>query len=170
MEKKIGYCLKTLHTDRGGEFTSNKFDSYCKINGIQRQLTTSYTPQQNGIVKYQNRTIFEMARSMMKGKTLPNIFWAEAVATSIYLLNRCPIRSLQNITSYEAWCGRKPNISHLRVFGCIVYAHVPSFDDKSVKYIFIGYCEETKGYRLYNLETEKLMISCDVLFDEKEEW
>ena len=69
---------------------------------------------------------------------------------------------------------KKTNISHLRVFGCIAYAHVPTekrrkLGDKSVKCIFIRYCEETKGYRLYNPETEKLMISCDVLLDEKEE-
>lgn len=82
MEKKSGYCLKTLFTDGGGEFTSNKFNSYCKINGIQRKLTASYTPQQNGIVERKNGTIFEMARSMMmKGKNLPNIFCAEAIAT-----------------------------------------------------------------------------------------
>jgi len=111
----------------------------------------------------------------MKGKNFPNIFWAEGVATSIYLLNKWPTRIVQNITHYEAWCGGKPNISHLRVFGCIAYAHVPpkkrrKHDDKSVKCIFIRYNGETKGYRLYNRETEKLMISGDVLFDEKEEW
>lgn len=111
----------------------------------------------------------------MKGKNLPNIFWAEAVVTSIHILNRCPTRSVQNITTYEAWCGRKPNISHLRVFGCFAYAHVPTktrrkLDDKSVKCICMGYCEETKDYRLYNLETKRLIISHDVLFDEKEEW
>ena len=79
---------------------------------------------------------------------------------------------MQNITPYEAWCGRKPNISHLRDFGCIAYAHVHTekrrkIDDKGVKCILIGYCEETKGYRLYNPRTEKLMISRDVFFDEK---
>jgi len=62
---------------------------------------------------------------------------------------------VQDITPYEAWCRRKPNISHLRVFGCITYAPVRAekrrkLDDKSVKSIFIGYCEETKGYRLQN--------------------
>ena len=51
LEKQSGYCLKTLCTDRRGEFTSNKFDSCCKMNGIQRKLTTSYTPQQNGIAE-----------------------------------------------------------------------------------------------------------------------
>lgn len=110
----------------------------------------------------------------MKVKNLPNIFWSKAVATFLYFLNRCLVRSVQNITPYQAWFGRKPNISHLRVFGCISYAHVPTekrgnLDDKSVKSIFIGCSKETKGYILYNLQTEKLMISLDVLFDEKEE-
>lgn len=81
VETQSGYCLKTLHTDRGGEFTSNKFDSYCKMNDIQRKLRASYTPKHNGIVECKNRTIVEMARSMMKGKNIPNIFWVEVVAT-----------------------------------------------------------------------------------------
>ena len=113
-----------------------------------------------------------MEKSMLKGRNLPNIFWVEAIATSVYFLNRCPRISLQNITPYESWFGRKPNVSHFRVFGSIVYAYVPTkkrrnLDDKSVKCICIGYIEETKGYRLYNPQSEKLMISQDVLFDEK---
>ena len=112
---------------------------------------------------------------MTEGKNLPKILWAKVLATSVCLLNRCPTISMPNITPYESWCGSKPNIYHLRVFRCISYVHVPTekrrkLDDKSVKCIFIGYCEESKGYRLYNPETKKLMISRDVLFDEKEEW
>jgi hypothetical protein len=66
-----------------------------------------------------------MARSMLKGKSIPNIFWVEVVVTSIYFLNRCPKRSVENMTPYEAWSGRKAGVSHLKVFGCIAYAHVP---------------------------------------------
>ena len=66
VEKQRGYHLKTLRSDRGGEFTSNEFNDYCKQEGIRRELTTSYTPRQNGIAEWKNRTIFEMARSMLK--------------------------------------------------------------------------------------------------------
>ncbi|CAL2257637.1 unnamed protein product [Prunus armeniaca] len=80
-EKQSGYNLKTLRTDRGGEFTSNEFSEFCKRNGIKRELTASYTPQQNGVAERRNRTIVEMARSMLKAKGLPNVFWAEAIHT-----------------------------------------------------------------------------------------
>ncbi|CAL8169319.1 unnamed protein product [Prunus armeniaca] len=73
-EKQSGYNLKTLRTDRGGEFTSNEFSEFCKSNGIKRELTASYTPQQNGVAERRNRTIVEMARSMLKAKGLPNVF------------------------------------------------------------------------------------------------
>ena len=79
------------------------------------------------------------------------------------------------MTLYEAWSGRKPGVAHLKVFGCIAYAHVPDekrrkLDHKSVKCIFIGYCEETKTYRMYNAEPGKMLVSHDMFFDEKEEW
>ena len=63
-KKQCGSHLKTLRSDRGGEFTSNEFNDYCKQEGIRRELTASYTPQQNDIAERKNRTIFEMARSM----------------------------------------------------------------------------------------------------------
>ena len=102
-----------------------------------------------------------MARSMLKAKYLPNELWAEAVWTTVFLLNRSPTKSVQNQTPYEAWYERKPNVIHLKIFGSIANAHVSSeirekFDEKSVKCIFIGYSAETKGYRLYNPNTKKI--------------
>lgn len=116
-----------------------------------------------------------MARSLLKAKDLLNTFWDEVVATSVYFLNRCLTNSVKNITPYEAWSGRKPGVTHLKVFGCIAYAHIAEQkrqknDNKSEKCIFIGYCEETKGYRLYNPVTESLIVSRDVIFVEKNAW
>ena len=175
VEKHSGFNLKTLRSDRGGEFTSNEFDKFCKIHGVKRQLTASYTPQQNGIAERKNRTIFEMARSMLKAKNLPKNFWAEAVACAVFVLNRCPTRSVLGRTPEEAWSGNKPDVSFLRVFGCVAYPHIPDerrkkLDDKSEKCIFIGYSDTTKGYKLYNPVTEKVIISRDVQFFEDEAW
>ena len=74
-------------------------------------------------------------------------------------------------TPQEAWNGRKPNIGHLKVFGYVTYAHMPNqlrkkIDDKAEKFIFIGYSHETKGYKLYNSKTKKVVVSRDVTFDE----
>ncbi|KAM1699904.1 hypothetical protein ACFX2K_031197 [Malus domestica] len=116
-----------------------------------------------------------MARSMLKSKRLPKELWAEAVAFAVYLSNRSPTRSVWGKTPQEAWSGRKPGVSHLRVFGSISHVHVPNerrtkLDDKSEKFIFIGYDSNSKGYKLYNPNNGKTVVSRDVTFDEEEEW
>ncbi|KAL5731634.1 hypothetical protein ACHQM5_004343 [Ranunculus cassubicifolius] len=116
-----------------------------------------------------------MARTMMYDKGLPKIFWAEAVYTSVYLLNRCPTKAVQNKTPIEAWSNQKPSARHLRVFGCICYVRIPKekrhkLEEKTEKGIFLGYSTQSKGYRVYNLRTKKLIISRDVEFDEAASW
>ena len=86
--------------------------------GIKRQFTAPYSPQQNGVVERRNRTVMEMARSLMKGMGVPARFWGEAVRHSVYLLNRLPTKAMGDCTPYEAWNGRKPHLGHLKVFGC----------------------------------------------------
>ncbi|GJZ41559.1 zinc finger, CCHC-type containing protein [Tanacetum coccineum] len=88
IEMEMRMKVRMLRTDRGGEFTSNEFTKYCKENGIARQLTAPYSPQQNGVVERRNRTVLSTTRSMMKAMKLPLNFWAEAVRHAIYILNR----------------------------------------------------------------------------------
>ncbi|KAI5328290.1 hypothetical protein L3X38_027687 [Prunus dulcis] len=107
-ELQSGHKVKSLRSDRGGEFMSNEFLACCSEAGIQRQLTVAYSPQQNGVVERKNRTVIEMAKSMLHEKSLPYEFWAEAVHTAVYLLNRCPSKSLEKMTPFEAYTGRKP--------------------------------------------------------------
>ncbi|CAA0806487.1 cysteine-rich RLK (RECEPTOR-like protein kinase) 8 [Striga hermonthica] len=106
---------------------------------------------------------------------MPKEFWAEAVYTAVYLLNRCPTKVVQNKTPIEAWSGRKPSAQHLRVFGSICYVHIPKekrqkLEEKSEKGIFLGYASQSIGYRIYSLKTGKLIISRDVEFDENAAW
>jgi hypothetical protein len=112
---------------------------------------------------------------MIKEKHLPNEYWAEAVACSVYILNRCPTKAVINKTPEEAWSKRKHKISHLRVFGCVAYSLIPQelrrkLDDKGEKFIFVGYSEHSKAYKLYNPITKMLIISRDVEFLEEEAW
>nr|KYP63279.1 Copia protein [Cajanus cajan] len=102
----------------------------------------------------------EMAQCFLFEKGLLKTFWAEAVNTSIYLLNLLPTKALKGKTPYEAWCGRKPLVEHLKIFGCVCYTHVPhvksdKLDHKCEVGIFLGYNINSKGYRVYNLETKK---------------
>jgi hypothetical protein len=137
------------------------------------QTTASYTPQQNGVAERKNQTIMNMERTLLKEKSLSNRFWVEAVACSVYLLNRSPTTSVKMKVPQEEWSGTKLNVSHLRTFGCIAYAHIPSelrkkLDDISEKCIFNGYSETSKAYRLYNPITKKLILSRDLKFLENQ--
>ena len=131
------------------------------------------TPQQNGVAERLNRTMVETTRSMLIDAKLPYRFWAEALSTAVYLRNRSPIKAVDGITPSEAWTGKKPDVAHMRVFGCEAYAHIPKderrkLDPKARKSILLGYGEETKGYRLYDIEKKKVFHSRDVQFNEAE--
>ena len=167
--------IRTVRSDQGGEYTANEFEAFCTQQGIRHQTTPAYTPQLNGVAERKNRTILDMARSLLKAKKLPKQYWAEAVSCAVYLLNRCPTKSLQGVIPEEAWSGHKPSVTHLRVFGCVAYAKIPDarrrkLDDKSEKCIFVGYGERRMGYRLYNPITKKVITSRDVIFEEDKSW
>lgn len=174
-ETETGRKLKCLRTDRGGEYTSHEFEDYCKEHGIRRQLTTAYTPQQNGIAERKNRTVMNMVRSMLSAMKVPRIFWAEAVNWTFYILNRCPTVAVKDATPQEAWSGIKPTVEHFRVWGSIAHVHIPDahrskLDDKSTTCVMFGFSEESKGYRLYNPKTKKMVTSKDVVFEEGKGW
>lgn len=175
VEKATGRHIKSVRSDRGGEYTSTAFMDYCEEHGIRRFLTASYSPQQNGVAERKNRTILNMVRSMLKSKKMPKDFWAEAVQCAIYVQNRCPHAKLDDLTPQEAWSGHEPTVSHFKVFGSVAYAHVPDklrtkLEDKSRRYIFIGYDEKTKGYRLLDPISKKIVVSRDVLVNEASSW
>ena len=125
VENQSGHRIKILRTDRGGEYVSKEFLNFCKTHGIQKQFTARYTPQQNDIAERKNRTIMEMARSMLAAKHLPNEYWGEAITTAVYIMNHCPTKSVKNKAPQEAWTGMNHSVSHLKVFCCVAYAHVP---------------------------------------------
>ena len=175
VEKETGACIRSLRTDRGGEFTSQEFTTFCNIHGIQRQLTSVYTPQQNGVAERKNRTIMNMVRSMLSEKKIPRTFWPEAVNWTIHVLNRSPTLVVRSMTLEEAWSGSKPSMEHFRVFGCFSHVHIPhnkrvKLDSKSSKCILLGVSEESKAYRLFNPLSQKIVISRDVVFEEDKAW
>ncbi|CAL2258196.1 unnamed protein product [Prunus armeniaca] len=175
VELQSGYKIKKLRSDRGGEYTSTEFLQFCDEVGLERQLTVAYSPQQNGVAERKNRTIVEMSKAMMNEEKLPYMFWGEAVNTTVYIQNRCPTKALNTTNPFEAFSGRIPGIKHLRVFGSICFCHVPSqlrskLADSAVKCIFVGYGKCEKGYRVYNLQTNKITVSRSVIFGEGAFW
>lgn len=165
--------MKILRTDNGREDLSKKFTRYFDAKGIKHQLTTPYTPQQNGIAERANRTIVERARCLLYDADLPKRFWAEASSMAVYLMNRSVNSNKLDITPEELWSGKKVDLSKLKLFGTRIMVHVPKekrqkWDYKSEALIFVGYDENTKGYRCINRETGKIMLSRDVKFLEEE--
>ena len=173
MENFTNNKVKSVRSDNGGEYISNAFLEYCAEKGIHHEFSNPYTPEQNGVSERLNRTLMESARSMLFHARLPLLFWAEAVKCATYICNRSPTAALKDKTPYECWYGSKPDLSNLRVFGCLSYVHVPNelrrkLDPKAEKCIFMGYPDGTKGFKLYNLETRKFLRSRSVLFCEEE--
>ncbi len=158
VEKLSGLKLKVLRSDNGGEYTSGQFSDYLKAEGVVHQYTVPKTPEQNGVAERQNRTLIEMTRSTLAGSNLPQHLWAETLSTATYLRNRSPTKVVIGRTPYE---GEKPDVSHLRVFGCVSYAHVPKDERKKLdvvtkRCVLVGYGSEVKGYHLFDPTRNKI--------------
>ena len=102
-------------------------------------------------------------------------YWAKAANMTVYLMNRCTMSRVHNITPHEMFYGKKPNLSHIRIFGSIAFIHIPNqkqqnLDPKSETCILVGYLLEQKGYKCFNPSTRKVWVSRDVVFDELVSW
>ena len=148
VEKSSGHKLKIFRTDNGGEFCSTEFEGFLRNEGIKHEYTIPKTPEQNGVAERLNRTLMEAVCCMLVDSGLRHCFWAEALFTASYLINRSPTKALSGKTAFEAWFGKKPNVKHLRVFGCAAYPHVP------------------RDERLYDTKTSRIIFSRDVVFNE----
>uniref|UniRef100_H3H572 Polyprotein n=2 Tax=Phytophthora ramorum TaxID=164328 RepID=H3H572_PHYRM len=172
-ENQWGERIKCLRSDNGTEFVNKEMDRLCALNGIVHQKTVPYSPQQNGVAERMNRTIMEKARSMLYYKGITTMWWAEAVSTSVYLINRSTTSTHSSMTPHELAFRDKPRLDHLRVFGSVGYAHVDKakrtkLEPKSFKCMFLGYAENSKGYRVYDLESNKVKVTRSLKLDERE--
>ncbi|XP_070050394.1 uncharacterized protein [Nicotiana tomentosiformis] len=168
MESKVA-CIRS---DHGTKFDNAKFDEFCSKNSITHNFSALRTPQQNGVVGRKNRTLEDMARTMLIDSGIAKNFWAEAINTACYLVNRCMIRFFLNKTPYELLNGRKPKLTHLRTFGCKCYVlnhgkdQLGKFNAKSDEGIFLGYSSQSKAYKVYNKMTRCVEESFHVIFYE----
>src|SRR6266446_1594703 len=166
--KTQGKMPKAIHVDRGKEFINDELKTWCREQGIEIHMTTPYSPSQNGVAERMNRTIVEPARAMLRG--LPEFLWEHAVNHSSYLRNRTYTRTLNNKTPYEMRFKKKPNVSHLREFGGLVWVllqgqKVPrKMESKSRRRIFVGYDDGSKSVKYYNAETRKILTSRNYRF------
>jgi transposase InsO family protein len=160
VEREKGKSLKCLRIDNKGEYTSNEFENYYSEYGIRYEKTIPSTLQHNGVAKRINRTIVEKVRCMLRMAKLPKSFWAEAVQTVCYLINRSPSVPLDFDIPERVWTGEDASYAHLKVFGCKTFAHVPKeqrlkLDDKAIHCIFVGYGDAEFCYKLWDPKKRK---------------
>ena len=160
-----------IRSDHGGEFENLEFKTFCNTHGIRHEFSFPQAPPQNGVVERKNRTLQEMSRSMLLEHNTPQHFWAEAVNTACYILNKVLIRKTLSKTPYELWKGRKPKVSFFKVFGskCFVLrtrGTQDKFAPKSDEGILVGYSQRSKAYRVFLKESQTIIESLHVDFDE----
>ena len=171
VQNEKGFMISSIRSDHGGEFQNHDFQEFCELNGYNHNFSTPRNPQQNGVVERKNRNLQEMARTMLNEHSLPKYFWAEAVNTACYILNRVLVRPLLTKTPYELWNNKKPNVSYFKVFGCKCFIlnekdALGKFDAKSDEGIFLGYSSVSKAFRIFNKRTLIIEESIHVVFNE----
>jgi transposase InsO family protein len=113
--------VKKIRSDNGSEFKNLQVDEYLEEEGVKHEFSAPYTPQQNGVVERKNRTLIDMARTMLGEFKTPKRFWSEDVNTACHAINRLYLHRLLKKTSYELLTDNKPNVSYFRVFGSKCY-------------------------------------------------
>lgn len=172
VKNQFGKEVKVVRADNGTEFTDRRVKDLLAAKGIKPLFSAPYTPEQNGRVEREMRTVVECARTMLLARALPQRLWAEAVNTAVYTLNRTIGSRVHTKTPFELWYNKKPDLSHMRVFGSDAYALVPDvsrkkWDAKSTRLTLVGYEKDSQNYRLFHSSTGRITISRNVLFDEK---
>ena len=168
VENITGKTIKTLRSDSGGEYVNSKLTTFLREKGIKHRLTVPYTAEQNGVAERKNQILQDMAKCMLVQAKMKFDFWAEAIMTSNYIQNRTMTKLVINKTPFEVWFGFKPKLYFFRIFGCKAVAHIPKIkrsklDPKGEVYRFIGYSDQSKGYRLLDEATNKVVVMFHLL-------
>ncbi|GJX52538.1 putative ribonuclease H-like domain-containing protein [Tanacetum coccineum] len=169
LEKQLNHNVKIIRCDNGTEFKNYVMNEFCAKKGIKREFSVARTPQQNGVAERKNRTLIEAARTMLADSLLPIPFWAEAVNTACYVLNRVLVTKPQNKTPYELLIGKSPSISFMRPFGCPLTIlntldSLGKFDGKSDEGYLLGYSTSSKAFRVYNKRTKRVEENLHINF------
>ena len=172
IERQTGNKLKCLFSDNGTEFVNKKLDKFFERRGIVHETSAPYCPEANGRIEREIRTVKEGARTLLLASHLDEKFWADAVATTVYTLNRVLTKQCPEKTAHEIIFKQKPSLQHMRVFGSVGYVHIPRenrtvWNAKAKKCILVGY--QGKKYRVFVEETGKIYHAKNVVFVEKDE-
>jgi transposase InsO family protein len=157
-QNEFGLRIKKIRSDNGTEFKNSQIEGFLKEEGIKHEFYSPYTPQQNGVVERKNRTLLDMVRTMLDEYKTLDRFWAEAINTACYLINRLYLHWILKKTSYELHTGKKPNVSYFIVFGSKCFILIKrgtnsKFAPKAIEGFLLGYDSNTRAYRVFNKTT-----------------
>ncbi|GJR75693.1 ribonuclease H-like domain-containing protein [Tanacetum coccineum] len=161
--------IKSLQCDHGGEFDNNALHQLFASNGISIRFFCPKMSQQNGKSERMIRTINNLIRTLLFQAHLPPTFCVEALHMAAYLLNILPSTAIHNEIPHTRLYKTTPNYTDLRVFGCLCYPHIHTnhkLEPRVTPSIFLGYPTNHHGYRCLDLNTNKIILSCHVTFDE----
>jgi hypothetical protein len=169
VEKQFHTTIKNIYLDNGGEFVALK--QYFSIHGISHYTTAPHTPQQNGVSERRHCHLVETGLTLLHDASFPLSYWPHAFSTSAYLINRQPTPLLQNKTPFEILFRQPPNYLKLKKFGCRCFPLTKPYNTnklqpKATPCLFLGYSTIQYAYKCLDLSTNKLYLSCHVLFDE----
>ncbi|KAJ9518514.1 hypothetical protein QJQ45_018588 [Haematococcus lacustris] len=168
LQRQTGRRVVALRSDRGGEYMGAEMQQWLRAQGITHQQTAPYSPEMNGSAKRINRTLMACARAIVFASGAPKHLCGEAIRAAAHLHNITPVAE-KPCTPFEAAFGSKPDIAHLRVWGCPAYVHDPAPDGKlasrSIKGLFVGYEPGGKAYRVW--AEGRIHVSKSVVFDEQ---
>ncbi|GJT63023.1 putative ribonuclease H-like domain-containing protein [Tanacetum coccineum] len=171
IQVRLNATVRNVRIDNGTESVNQTLREVYENVGISYQTFVARTPQQNGFVERRNRTLIEVARTMLIFSKALLFLWAEAINTACYTQNRSIIRRRYNKTPYELMQDKKPDLSFFHVFGALCYPTndndgLGKLDAKADIGIFVGYAPAKKAFRIYNKRTQKIIETIHVSFDE----
>nr|GEW62464.1 retrovirus-related Pol polyprotein from transposon TNT 1-94 [Tanacetum cinerariifolium] len=171
IQVRLNATVWNVRTDNGTEFVNQALREFYENVGISHQTSVARTPQHNGVVERQNRTLVEAARTMLIFSKASLFLWAKAINTGCYTQNRSLICLRYNKTPYDLIQNKKPDLSFLHVFGSLCYPtndheDLGKFDAKANIGIFVGYAPAKKSFKIYNRRTRIISETIHVTFDE----
>ncbi|GKB91377.1 retrovirus-related pol polyprotein from transposon TNT 1-94 [Tanacetum coccineum] len=171
IQVRLKATVQNVRTDNGTKFVNQTLHEWYENVGISHQTSVARTPQQNDVVKMQNRTLVEAARTMLIFSKAPLFLWAEVINTPCYTQNSSLICLRYNKTPYELMQDKKPDLSFFHVFGSLCYPtndheDLGKFDAKADIGIFVGYAPAKKAFKIYNRRTRLITETIHVTFDE----
>jgi hypothetical protein len=170
VERLLDTKIKCVQSDWGGEY-QKLHNQFFRSLGISHHVSCPHTHQQNGSAERKHRHIVEIGLALLAHASMPIKFWDEAFATAAYLINRLPTRVIDNLCPLERLFKALPNYNMLRIFGCACWPNLRPYNQHKLSFrskacVFLGYSSHHKGYKCLDMESGRVYISRDVVFDE----